>query len=271
MKRRIQMSHAVVLALLVGGCGNVEPAVGGREVGEVIQSLHGALGEGWSQLSPGVFEHKTANGVVSQTASGPEAAKWRLQQLTSELVADTSSDAASALKQAELRRLQAIVEHLSADNDRVGLGTGGAAALTALSPDISYTCSASGQLCLTGTATWDNTSAGYDLQAVITLFPDLRKPPNVNFGNGVSGSAVATACATAACGSSVTGSGQVTIAGSGYINGKYDTTYAYRNVSSITCWGPPCTPPPPPGGGGGCLVRPVNGSTELVPPKTYCR
>lgn len=267
MKRRIQMSHAVVLALLVFGCGNVEPAVDGREVGEAIQPLHGALREGWSQLSPGVFEHKAANGVVSQVASGPEAAKWRLQQLTSELVADTSSDVAGTLKRAELQRLEAIVQHSPAGEERVGLGTGGTTALTTLSPDISYTCSASGQLCLTGTATWDNSSAGYALQAVITLFPDLGKPPNVNFGYGVSGSAVATACATAACGGSVTGGGQVTIAGSGYINGKYDTTYAYRNVSSITCWGPPCTPP---GGGGGCLVRPVHGSTELIPPKTYC-
>lgn len=269
MKRRIQMSHAVVLALLFGGCGSVEPAVDDREVGEAIQPLHGALGEGWSQLSPGVFEHKGATGVVTQSANGLEAAKWRLQQLTSELVADTSSEAASPLKQAELKHLQAIVEHLPADKDRVGLGTGGTAALTTLSPDIAYTCSVEGQLCLTGTATWDNTSAGYALQAVITLFPDLGKPPNVNFGYGASGTAVATACATAACGSSVTGSGQVTIAGSGYVNGKYDTTYAYRNVSSITCWGPPCKPPGG-GGGGGCLVRPVNGSTELAPPKTYC-
>lgn len=234
MKCSLQVYHTVVLVLILGACGSSEPA-GREEVGGTIQEIRRTLGDRWSQLSPGVYQHTGADGVISQFASGRKGAEWRMQQLTTKL-ANASSETAIAIK-AEIQSLEAVFPRLSEDEDTFSpsLRIGGTTALASVSGDIPYACSA-GTLTVTGKADWGYPYP-YPLTGFVTVFGDNRGPASFGGLNGTTGSVSQTGIGVAPCGNgTVTGSGQVTITGCNPNGG--DCTFFARSVPSIRCSNP---------------------------------
>lgn len=238
MKRSIQMSHAVVLMLILGACGTSEPA-GREEVRGIIQELRGTLGDGWSQLSPGIYQQTGADGVISQLASGRKGIEWRMQHLNSEL-ANASPEGAIAIK-TEIQSLEAVFQRLPEDEGTLHrpLGMGGPTLLASLSGDITYTCTP-GVLTVTGNASWGNPYA-YELTGFVTVYGDNLKAAIYGGMSGSTGSVSQTGTGVAACNKLVTGSAQVTI--TGCKPNSSDCTFFARSVPRIDCNGPPCIIP----------------------------